>query len=424
MRRVAGMVAILSCVGMLGAVGALAAAPVGAVVVPGTWSVVPSADPGPTPGGNAYNGISCVGPNFCIAVGNVNNNNSSFETNGLASLWNGTSWSAISGANPGPGTQDQVALESASCTSATFCMAAGFFRNTNHVFTEIWNGSTWTAETAPAVDPHDRANYLYGVSCTSPTSCTAVGWAYSAGPSIPLIESWDGKSWTLDTTPSYTDAVQLDGVSCAGTSCQAVGQLGTAPLAIALNGTTATTEPTPPGSGSAFLNGVSCYTANFCMAVGGQNQQRANYQFNNLAEEWNGTAWTLQTTPDTNATFGNTLDGVDCFGPTSCVAGGWVNLDNTGAPYTNAAIDWNGTTWTVESVPTPSGTNANEINAIDCVPNNLCLAVGNQGIVISPLHRSPHHPRLPPRLCGSGLRWRTLQLRRPLLRFDGRQAPQ
>ena len=170
MTRTVGLVVIVSCLGLMvaGAVtvpaGAVNAHP--AVVTPSSWSNVSSADPGPTPGGNVYDGISCVGPNFCVAVGDANQ----FQSNqrGIAAQWNGVSWSAMPGANPGTGTQNSVFLNSISCTSSNFCMAVGNYQSSsNNVFTEVWNGSAWSAAPAPAVDPADYANYLYGVSCTS-----------------------------------------------------------------------------------------------------------------------------------------------------------------------------------------------------------------------------------------------------------------
>ena len=373
MRRLTGMMAILSCVGMLGSVGALGASPVEAAAVPGTWSVVPSADPGPTQGGNQYDGISCVGPNFCIAVGATNYSNT---PSGLAVQWNGTAWSPVTLATPSPTPVDGFYVNAVSCTSPTFCMAVGQ-EQAGELISELWNGTSWTV--IPFVTSNSAQ--LQGVSCTSATFCIAVGTIYPTNQVSPLALTWNGTAWSLDTVPAELTDAGVDAVSCgSANSCQAVGYTSNEVFALGLNGTTWSVEPTPPGSGQSGFDGVSCYTAELCMAVGGQNGQDSH----NLVEMWNGTAWTLQTTPDINATFGDALDGVDCFGPTSCVAGGWVNLDNTGDPYTNAAIAWNGTMWSVESVPTPSGTNANEINAIDCVPNNLCLAVGNQGIVNSP----------------------------------------
>ena len=119
------------------------------------------------------------------------------------------------------------------------------------------------------------------------------------------------------------------------------------------------------------------------MAVGVQNPQSVSGGDLNLVEEWNGTSWTLETTPNSSV-FGDGLEGVDCFLPTSCVAGGWQYTDNTSGPYDNAAIAWNGSSWVLQSVPNATGTNSNEINSMSCVVNSLCLAVGFQGTTTTP----------------------------------------
>ena len=158
--------------------------------------------------------------------------------------------------------------------------------------------------------------------------------------------------------------------------------MGNSPLAIGLSGSTWATEPTPSASGASDFNGVSCYTTTCCAAVGGQNEQLANGL--NLVEMWNGMTWSPQSVPDANATLGDSLIGVNCFGPTSCVAGGWVNTGATATSTGNQAIAWNGSAWTLQTVPNAGHTNDNGINAVDCVPNDLCLSVGYQGDGVSP----------------------------------------
>jgi hypothetical protein len=64
---------------------------------------------------------------------------------------------------------------------------------------------------------------LPAVSCTSATSCTAVGARYRrAGPrqqvrEAALAEHWDGSAWTIEHTPFPPGASgpnELAGVSC------------------------------------------------------------------------------------------------------------------------------------------------------------------------------------------------------------------
>jgi hypothetical protein len=66
------------------------------------------------------------------------------------------------------------------------------------------------------------------VSCATVTNCVAVGSSTnSSGASVTLAEQWNGSSWSVQTTPNPSAALDsyLSSVSCAAaTSCTAVGQ--------------------------------------------------------------------------------------------------------------------------------------------------------------------------------------------------------
>jgi hypothetical protein len=40
------------------------------------------------------------------------------------------------------------------------------------------------------------------------------------------------------------------------------------------------------------------------------------------------------------------------------------------------AEHWNGTSWTVQSMPTPAGSNIYEIAGVSCPTTHMCMAVG------------------------------------------------
>jgi hypothetical protein len=72
------------------------------------------------------------------------------------------------------------------------------------------------------------ANSLNGVSCTSPTACTAVGTYANSAADKTLAESWNGTSWSILPSPNagLPDALNvLNGVSCVSTTaCTAAGE--------------------------------------------------------------------------------------------------------------------------------------------------------------------------------------------------------
>ncbi|HMK99982.1 MAG TPA: Ig domain-containing protein, partial [Acidimicrobiales bacterium] len=110
------------------------------------------------------------------------------------------------------------------------CTAVGDYWNgtSDQTLVESWNGASWFILSSPNSGTSD--NILYGVSCVSQTSCTAVG-QYSNGTSDQtLVESWNGfvasnSSWSIVPSPNsgiYNNS--LSGVSCVSqTSCTAVG---------------------------------------------------------------------------------------------------------------------------------------------------------------------------------------------------------
>ena len=89
--------------------------------------------------------------------------------------------------------------------------------------------------------------------------------------------------------------------------------------------------------------------------------------------------WSTASVPDANSSWGDGLATVDCFGPTSCVAGGWVYTASEGSSFSNQVLAWNGTSWALETAPAPSGASESQINSLACVANRACLAVGFSG---------------------------------------------
>jgi len=122
-------------------------------------------------------------------------------------------------------------LSGISCTAADSCEAVGSFADSSFqeaTFAENWNGSAWAIQSIPNPKA-SQGSFLRAVSCTSASSCTAVGdYQYFGGSfSNTLAEVWDGMTWSLRSTPNHPYAGQniLNGVSCGANSvCTAVGQ--------------------------------------------------------------------------------------------------------------------------------------------------------------------------------------------------------
>lgn len=150
----------------------------------------------------------------------------------------------------------------------------------------------------PTPNPLTSQGQLAAVSCTSPSTCIAVGGRQDrAGAGVTLAESWNGTAWSVLKTPNPSGANRssLVGVSCtSATFCIAVGTTdsGSSTLAEAWNGTSWSIRQTPSVPGAQF-NGVSCTTPTACTIVGFNVSGTARYA---LAERWNGTSWSVQST--------------------------------------------------------------------------------------------------------------------------------
>ena len=132
---------------------------------------------------------------------------------------------------PTSGTETNV-LRGVSCTSTTFCVAVGYYSSIfdqtlsfDQTLVEEWNGSSWSIVTSPNLST-TQFNSLFGVSCTSASICMAAGYYYAGTAYQTLVEEWNGTSWSIVTSPNTSTAQTnvLYGVNCTSTSfCMAAG---------------------------------------------------------------------------------------------------------------------------------------------------------------------------------------------------------
>ena len=238
------------------------------------WSVVHT--PAPAGTGSDLTGVSCVAADACTAVGAVSPHGTALST--VIEFWNGSRWSVVPSPNPAAGG----ALRAVSCVSAHACMAVGFSGSESGfhgTLAESWNGSRWSV--LPTPSPGAGGNFLNGVSCVSPDTCTAAGEAFHSGTqTTSLIESWNGSRWSVVPSPT-------------------------------------------PGTGQTLVNGVSCTSKDACNVVGSYNNETKI-----LVESWDGKSWSVVPSPNPG-TIDHVLDGVSCVSPGFCMAAGWFTGRNS-----------------------------------------------------------------------------------------------
>jgi hypothetical protein len=86
------------------------------------------------------------------------------------------------------------------------------------------------------------------------------------------------------------------------------------------------------------------------------------------AEQWNGTSWTVQSVPSPSG--GGTLSSLACPAANTCLAAGGTGTQAT------LAEGWNGTSWTIQTTPDPTGAAASIFGGISCAATTTCVAVG------------------------------------------------
>ena len=339
------------------------------------WSIVPSPNTSTTQD-NVLNAVSCSGPSACVAVGYFTG--STDQT--LIESWNGSAWSIVPSPNTSP-TQDNV-LNAVSCSGPSACVAVGYFTgSTDQTLIESWNGSAWSIVPSPNSSP-TQENLLNAVSCSGPSACVAVGDYFTGSNDQTLIESWNGSAWSIVSSPntSPSQANDLGGVSCnLPTACVAVGQYYLSgdfsqTLIESWNGSAWSVVPSPNTSPAQInlLRGVSCSSPSACTAFGFYDP--SNVADQTLIESWNGSTWSIVTSPNTSPTQSNELSGVSCSSPSACTAVGYYF---TAGGSQTLIESWNGSAWSI--VPSPNASQINLLLGVSCSSSSACTAVGYYG---------------------------------------------
>ncbi|HSE67061.1 MAG TPA: S8 family serine peptidase, partial [Gemmatimonadales bacterium] len=339
------------------------------------WSIQPTPLPSGAEGVAQFNDVSCASSVECVGIGLAG-------TSPFAERWNGSEWSSMSVPTP---TGTNVKFEGISCISPSSCRAVGVsnVKSVRTPFVEVWDGSSWTLSTMPVpggLAPKGPLR-LTDVSCVTSTFCLAVGSYATAvtGSGVvteekTLVESWNGVEWAIASSPNPAGQAisQLTAVSCASSSaCMAVGNSSTSStsgdnitLAAHWNGSewSLQSPPNPSGAKETVFADVSCSSATTCVAVGNSNKEKSNLTNDplGLTESWDGSSWTLQA-----SNLSKPLYGLSCSSSNSCVAVG-----------ADSGQRWNGSEWLTQAAALPEGTQANLV-AVSCRSATVCTAVGS-----------------------------------------------
>ncbi len=205
-----------------------------------------------------------------------------------------------------------------------------------------WNGKSWSLVSTPQPGgtTFGAVNALEGVTCLSMSDCWAVGdYAPNGNSGLNEILHWNGKHWSQAKAPN------------------------------------------PAGTGFAdynHLRAVFCYSRSFCFADG-------NYTISGgktLAQllRWNGTRWFKFSIPNPNAnssTVDDELYGGFCASSSDCWATGYAAPN--GSIVRNEALrrigGTHGKKWSLAKMP-QGGSTSNYLEGTYCTSVSSCWTVG------------------------------------------------
>jgi len=346
--------------------------------------VVPTA----LPAGTQYStlrDVTCASTSACWAVGMASVD---YTENRLLLRWNGTAW--LVAPSPLPPGATASSLDGVACATASDCWAVGSYDPDGLDTARLmlrWNGTAWSLVTTP-LPAGATGSSLTDVTCSSATNCWAVGQVTVADTVRRLVLRWNGTAWAVTTTslPTGTVESRLAGVTCASSSsCWAVGAFSVTarqnwwdpPVAeqrmvLRWNGTawTSVAAPAPSGTTTSELNDVACSGVSACWAVG---DATTTGPAQRLAMRWNGTAWSLVSVPNPSGATASRLAGVTCTSASNCWAVGAATISGI---ERRMVVRWNGTAWTGVTTPLPVGTSSSALAAMTCRTATFCWAVG------------------------------------------------
>jgi hypothetical protein len=295
---------------------------------PATWSRSQVIAPG-----DVIESASCTSPSFCMAV----------DYRGDALSYDGRSWSAPKKVD----ARGELGLLSVSCASGSFCVATdGDGRAL------VYNGASWSApQQVVPLAPNAEEGAIYSISCPTSRFCMAVS---TDGDFV----EFNGSVWSQPERAGTAVPFRVDCLSAA--FCAVTGSNGDV---VTFKGSSWSSphllqEPAQNGS----ISSISCPISSFCVVTS---------YFGDIFT-YNGIVWSG---PDKVDVGTNQLLDVSCVSRTFCVA---VDQDGN-------ALSYNGRTWSAPRPISPvsaigiDDSRQGALFSVSCVSTTFCAAVSNNG---------------------------------------------
>jgi S-layer homology domain len=214
-----------------------------------------------------------------------------------------------------------------------------------------------------------------GVAPLSANDVWAVGGDANQNP---MSEHWDGTSWQIIPAPNpgqYSGFNSVAAVASNDVWAAGINGSANAPLLEHWNGSQWSNFPYPDPSSDAQFNGLAAISANDVWAVGRYYTSDPNVGARTLTEHWDGTAWSIIPSPNTNTPDNDTLWAVSASASNDVWAVGNYSDHNNNDTIKSLTEHWDGTSWSI--VPAPFlGDFADQLWAVNTLAPNDAWAVG------------------------------------------------
>jgi hypothetical protein len=247
---------------------------------------------------------------------------------------------------------------------------------------EFWDGTSWTQQVSP--NP-DGTGDFGAVSAISATDAWAVGSFYGGA----LAAHWDGSSWQQVAMPTPNVAEKFGFTAMAAISATDVWAVGwhgrrqfksERPLIEHWNGSAWKIVPHPSPGWNSFLNGVAAVSPRNVWAVGAYSAAPYRYNDRTLVLHWNGTTWKRIPSPHPGVRpVGSSLSGVAVVSAKNIWAVGSYSprAPSSGHHTLTLVLHWNGKKWRQVPSTNPAGNSGfNVLYGVAALGRNDVWAVG------------------------------------------------
>ena len=261
-------------------------------------------------------------------------------------------WTVVNSDNLGvPVGSNGNELFGVAARNATDAWAVGYaYRyGTNKAMVEHWDGTKWTASLAASVA--NQQNALQGVAVLGRHNVWAVGYWNAGSSYTAVIEHWTGRKWHMVTTNAPSGSNRLFGIAAlsakniwaVGWSDQGGGTINT--LLLHWNGTAWHPASSPPNPfNENELQAVARVPGTTDLLAVGSGYSSAWHSL--FLHMHNGT-WTQETSEDQG------YNGFRAVAATSMTNAWALGVDQSVNPSLTLGEQWNGSSWTLQTTPNP-----------------------------------------------------------------------